>query len=46
METNWVFCEVETRVLYVTYSIVSLQNIKLNTTFAVIFMIFEAEICV
>jgi len=33
-------------VLYVTYRIVSLQNIKPNTNFAVIFMIFEAEICV
>jgi len=33
-------------VFHVTYTIASLQNIKLNTTFAVIFMIFEADVFV
>jgi hypothetical protein len=33
-------------VLYVTYRKASLQNVNLNTTFAVTVMIFEADICV
>jgi hypothetical protein len=46
METDCVFCAVRTGVLYVIWIKLSLQNIKLNTTFIVIITISKAEICV